>query len=96
MTAWPLTQTDWSNLAEAASLQHAAPALRAELLGLAGLHARDFNAAAADIIEAKRLEPLNPLHDLRHALLCARFGDLTSATGRTRRAQRQGARCASA
>lgn len=82
MTAWPTIETGWSKLLEPAVLQHAAPELRAELLSLGGLDARDFGAAEADILRAKRLEPFNPLHDLRHALLCARFGDLASASAR--------------
>jgi predicted Zn-dependent protease len=52
----------------------------AQALSLSALYASDFQTAVSRIKQASRLEPLNPLHKLRNALLLARFGDLSRAT----------------
>lgn len=55
------------------------PGLAAQLLSLSALYTPDYPAAAARLRKAARLEPLNPLHTLRRALLLARFGDTAQA-----------------
>lgn len=55
------------------------PGLEAQVLSLSALYTLDYPTAAARLQKAARLEPLNPLHTLRRALLLARFGDTAQA-----------------
>jgi hypothetical protein len=57
------------------------PGQTAQVLSLSALYTPDYPTATARLRKAERLEPLNPLHTLRRALLLARFGDTARAGG---------------
>jgi tetratricopeptide (TPR) repeat protein len=55
------------------------PDQAAHVLSLSALYTPDYQTATSRLRKAARLEPLNPLHTLRRALLLARFGDTARA-----------------
>ncbi len=66
----------------AAAPRSSARSLLAEALSLAAFTDDDYPLAAARLAEAARLEPLNPIHRYRRALLDLRFGRWTAAAAR--------------
>ncbi|HVG19628.1 MAG TPA: hypothetical protein VNI02_11285, partial [Blastocatellia bacterium] len=79
-----LSDIDW-NAAVAATTaigeraEGLSPAHAAQLLSLSVLYTPDYPTAFTRLQKAARLEPMNPLHMLRRALLLARFGDTARA-----------------
>jgi hypothetical protein len=83
MATLRLSDVDWNAAiaaAEAGDNGRAPAEYCAPVLSLSALYTPDFQTAASHIMRACRLEPLNLLHQLRKALLLARFGDLAQAT----------------
>jgi hypothetical protein len=78
MSSPKLTDINWDAAAAAAG-GGLTPAHAAQVLSLSALYTPDYPTAAARLRRAARMEPLNPLHTLRRALLLARFGDTARA-----------------
>lgn len=51
----------------------------AQLLSLSALYSSDFQTAAQRLKQARRQEPLNPLHEFRGILLLAKFGETSQS-----------------
>lgn len=71
-----LDHVDWQAALAAARSSGARTVSVASLQSLSALYLDDFTAAQGNVRAAKHAEPLNPLHELRMALIFARFGDL--------------------
>jgi hypothetical protein len=83
-----LDRLDWQAAAIELDDEHrrsGAPRARRALAALSSLRGRfsdDFTVAAASAVVALRLEPLDPAHRVREALVRLRFGDLDGAVAR--------------
>jgi tetratricopeptide (TPR) repeat protein len=71
---WNVAIAALGTTSDTASLGHSA-----QVLSLSALYTPDYPTAAARVKRASRLEPLNPLHTLRSALLLCRFGEFDQA-----------------
>lgn len=80
MTARRLGRVEWDS-AIATALQAQPPGVSASsLVSLSALFIPEFELALARVRLASSREPLQPVHQLRKALLLARFGDLKGAS----------------
>ncbi len=81
-----LASVDW--VAAAARVEPVDAIGGASLRSLAALSADDFEDGLQLVRQARQSDPFNPIHDLRQALLHARFGDLDNANETLQRLQR--------
>jgi tetratricopeptide (TPR) repeat protein len=75
-----LDRIDWTTALAADPARRPPGVTTAALESLSAIAAPDFSAGMAQLRKVARLEPLNPLHQVRMALLLARFGNLAAAT----------------
>ena len=87
-----LSQVNWGDAIASAGRRTPQATVLAPLLSLSALYLPEYESALSQVRHAARIDPFNPLHELRRALLLARFGDLGSASATLMQLGEQGAK----